>query len=66
METMTPADIKKIRNEHKLTVAQIADQLGVSPRTVEGWEQGRPIPPTTCRLIGVLYPQKCVVVKEQK
>jgi DNA-binding transcriptional regulator YiaG len=32
-----------LRKKLNLTQRELADQLGVSTRTVEGWEQGRPI-----------------------
>lgn len=39
---MTKTEIKSIRLNLGLTTLQLADKVGVSPRTVEGWEQGRP------------------------
>lgn len=33
--------LKAIRKKRKWSVRDLADQLGVSPRTVEGWEQER-------------------------
>lgn len=33
--------IQAIRHQLGLSVADVAKQCGVSPRTVEGWEQGR-------------------------
>jgi DNA-binding transcriptional regulator YiaG len=40
--------IKAIRDKTGLSVQALADACGVSPRTVEGWEQGRM--PTTAAL----------------
>lgn len=40
---MTPEQIKKIRKDRKLSVREFAEKIAVSPRTVEGWEQGRNI-----------------------
>ena len=34
--------VRKIRAHLKLTAAGLASKLGVSERTVNGWEQGRP------------------------
>lgn len=49
--------IKTLRAKHQLTVAQLADSLGVSPRTVESWEQGRRVPSGVVRkLLRVVYP----------
>lgn len=33
-------DMKKERLKRKLTTYQVAEKLGVSPRTVESWESG--------------------------
>jgi len=33
--------IKLLRSKLKLSTANLANACGVSPRTVEGWEQGR-------------------------
>lgn len=40
---MTPRDIKRLRARRQWSVKDLAERLGVSPRTVEGWEQGRPM-----------------------
>ena len=36
--------IKKLRKFKRWSTRELADNLGYSPRTIEGWEQGR-IPP---------------------
>lgn len=36
--------IRAIRRAKAWSVAEMATVCGVSPRTVEGWEQGRPVP----------------------
>lgn len=36
-----PAVLQRVRREKNLTVRELAAQLGISPRTLEGWEQGR-------------------------
>lgn len=33
--------LKKLRQEKGWSVADLAEQVGASKRTVEGWEQGR-------------------------
>ncbi len=33
--------IKQLRSAKGLSVADLANECGVSPRTIEGWEQGR-------------------------
>ena len=42
---MTSDDIKAMRAAKQWRVADLAKMCGVSPRTVEGWEQGRAIRP---------------------
>ena len=44
-------DIQPLRKLLGLSVADIAEISGVSPRTVEGWEQGRPISESAIMLI---------------
>jgi DNA-binding transcriptional regulator YiaG len=41
---MTPEQIQKLRDDMELTQQQLADFLGVSIRTVNGWEAGRVVP----------------------
>lgn len=42
---MTAEDIKAMRHAKQWRVADLAKLCGVSPRTIEGWEQGRAIRP---------------------
>ena len=37
-------DIKRIREGYNLTQIQFAAMLGISPRTLRNWEQGRRMP----------------------
>ncbi|KKK53682.1 hypothetical protein LCGC14_3092330 [marine sediment metagenome] len=37
---MTPNQIKRLRRRLKLTQRQLADEIGVDPRTVMRWENG--------------------------
>lgn len=46
-----PAEPKRIRELLNLSTDDLAEIAGVSPRTVEGWEQGRAIPKPALRLI---------------
>jgi len=39
-----PNLLAKFRKRHKLTLRQCAERLGVNPRTLEDWAQGRSIP----------------------
>jgi len=38
---MTAAEIQSARQARRWTVADLAARVGVSPRTVEGWELGK-------------------------
>lgn len=44
---VTGAVIKALRETKKLTQAQLADQLGVSDKTISKWETGRGLPDIT-------------------
>ncbi|MDD7417262.1 MAG: helix-turn-helix domain-containing protein [Treponemataceae bacterium] len=47
--------IKTIRNSVNMTQALFADYMGVSPKTVEAWENGKNHPTgSACRLISML------------
>jgi len=37
-------DIKKIRNEFQMSIAEFADIVGVSAQTIHNWEKGGKIP----------------------
>ena len=39
--TLETPDVQEVRHQLKLPRAEFARIMGVSPRTVEGWEQGR-------------------------
>lgn len=46
---MTPAELKKIRADWKMSQAAFAQLLGVNLRTYEGYEQRRQIPLAICK-----------------
>jgi DNA-binding transcriptional regulator YiaG len=48
-----PAEIRRIRRENNLSVKDLATLVGVSPRTIENWEQGHRIPRTGIGLINL-------------
>jgi DNA-binding transcriptional regulator YiaG len=52
-----PAEIRRIRRQNNWSVKNLADQLGVSPRTVENWEQGRRVP-TSLALVNLFLEDK--------
>ena len=51
--------VKKIRNDAKMTQRMLANYMGVSPKTIEAWESGinHPIGPA-CRLLSLLEQKK--------
>lgn len=56
---MTDAElIRSIRHQRGWSVREMADALGVSPRTVEGWEQGRKVPQMAINLLKKLARKK--------
>ena len=46
--------IKTLRAKIGLSTQQLAQKIGVSRRTVEGWEQGRPISTPALKLLATL------------
>jgi len=46
-----PEDVQPLRKFLALSVSDLADIAAVSPRTVEGWEQGRPMTEPARQLI---------------
>lgn len=47
--------IKEVRAKLKLSTVELAQRVGVSRRTVEGWEQGRRVPDTAALLIATFF-----------
>jgi len=45
------AGLKGLRKERGWSIQNLADRAGVSARTVEGWEQGRHMPPKSALLL---------------
>jgi putative transcriptional regulator len=49
--TISPPDIKNIRDGFGLTQEQFAALLGISVRTLRNWEQGRRVPEGPARVL---------------
>jgi putative transcriptional regulator len=49
--TISPLDIKAIRESYQLTQEQFAVMLGISVRTLRNWEQGRRVPEGPARIL---------------
>lgn len=61
---MTGKDLQTWRKSRGFSVAQIADLLGVSPRTVEGWESaGNPIPERRQQRIADIMRQETLALR---
>lgn len=43
--------VRALRELKGWGVAEMAEQMGASKRTVEGWEQGRPVKPMALKLM---------------
>jgi DNA-binding transcriptional regulator YiaG len=50
-ESMTGSELKKRRRAKKISRQQLAVLIGMSKRTVEGYERGRKIPGNSLKLI---------------
>lgn len=48
-------DIKALREKHNLTQGELADKLGVSPRSVHNWEMGGVIPAPRRKMIAQFF-----------
>jgi putative transcriptional regulator len=55
MDTFNNNDIKQIRQKTGLSQVMFAGSLGVSPKTIEAWENGRNKPEgASCRLLEIV------------
>jgi putative transcriptional regulator len=57
-------DVVAIRNEFKLSRNKFAQMIGVSARTLEGWEQGRRQPTGAARIFLVIAAKHPEIVAE--
>ncbi len=51
-------DVKRLREQMGLTQIQLADRVGVTLRTIQNWEGGRPLPKRVQRLLLLLADQQ--------
>lgn len=65
---MNDLDIKKIREKLEISQEQLAEMVGVHPRTVQNWESGSTIPKSKHAILRdlVLKPQRYAGGGEQK
>lgn len=65
-EITVPAtpDVKAIRSKTRLSQAQFAASIGVSPGTLKGWEQGRRRPEGPARVLLALVDRKPTLIRE--
>jgi putative transcriptional regulator len=62
--TLEAPDVAAIRNEFKLSRNKFAQMIGVSARTLEGWEQGRRQPTGAARIFLVIAAKHPEIVAE--
>jgi putative transcriptional regulator len=62
--TLQAPDVAAIRNEFKLSRNKFAQMIGVSARTLEGWEQGRRQPTGAARIFLVIASKHPKIVAE--
>ena len=55
---MNDLDIKKIREKLGISQEQLAEMVGVHPRTVQNWESGSTIPKSKHAILRGLMPQQ--------
>ena len=53
-------DVKKLRKKFGYTQEQLSDLCGVSLRTVQNWEKGKKIPPSTEKLLNLINEGKII------
>ena len=51
-------DFKALREKHNLTQGELADKLGVTPRSVQNWEMGGVIPAPRRKMIEQLFSEE--------
>lgn len=55
---MKQIDVKEFREKLGLTQEEFAHKIGVSPRTVQNWENGGDIPKTTMKKLEAMMQQE--------
>lgn len=61
---MTPAQLRAFRDRHALTQADLAELVGMSPLSVQGWEAGRRKVPSPVAIILELVDDQFVTVHD--
>lgn len=65
LPTFGPHDIKAIRSKTKLSQSMLSEVIGVSPKTVEAWEQGKNRPSgSSTRILQLLNNDPNLILKE--
>lgn len=62
---ITPQKIIEVRSNMNMTQYEFANAIGISPRTLQGWEQGRRTPTRTAQVLLSLmiqHPEKVMSV----
>lgn len=49
--SISDIDVASLRHKYRMTQQQFADMLGISVKTVEGWEQGTRKPSSPARTL---------------
>jgi putative transcriptional regulator len=63
LKEYTGKEVKQIREELNLSQPVFAKVLGVSDKTVKGWEQGNNVSKIACRLISIIEYQGLSVLR---
>ncbi len=61
---VTVSEIARIRHKTALSQPQFAHLLGISPRTLQGWEQGRRLPNAAARTLLKIADRHPEIIRE--
>ena len=54
-------DVKKLRDQLRVTQQELAEKCGVTLRTVQNWETGKPIPERALKLLEVIASSREII-----